>query len=142
MLFWLTLHALSWPSPARRLSELSRSGEAGSGSGDAALCSDTLGGRFYLMVDGSYVNTSTSDLKTDCSFLAANVSLCGDEDRITMFRDGVLEILALDVCCVCGGGSPSALPPSPPHAPPSPPAVPLWPPPAAPPSPARPGRSW
>ena len=138
MLFWLTLHALSWPSPARRLSELSGSGEAGSGSGNGALCSDTLGGRFYLMVDGSYVNTSTNDLKTDCSFLAANVSLCGDEDRVTMFRDGVLEILALDVCCVCGGGSPSALPPSPPHAPPSPPAVPPWPPPAAPPSPPLP----
>ena len=100
-------------------------------------CWDTLDGRHSLVRGGTYATIAdTADGRADCSYLAANPDLCGDDvEEEALFRPGEpgsgeagsgdvqLTFRALDVCCACGGGT-STAPLPPPAAPPSPPPSP------------------
>ena len=129
-------------------------------------CWDTLDGRHSLVLGGHYATIDdTPDGRADCSYLAANPTLCGDAAEESLFHTGSGEtgpngtgsgdagsgelgsgdsqqtFRARDVCCACGGGTSTAPPPppldrTPPPPPPAAPPLPLPPPPPSPPPPS------
>ena len=122
-------------------------------------CWDTLDGRHSLVRGGHYATIDdTPDGRADCSYLAANPTLCGGAAEESLFHTGSGEtgpngtgsgdagsgelgsgdsqqtFRARDVCCACGGGTSTAPPPppldgTPPPPPPAAPPLPLPPPP-------------